>query len=141
MPTPLKHIVLADDDREDLEFFQDALKDNCPQVKITTAEDGGELLSVLDGNLFLPDVIVLDLNMPRVNGKDCLKAIRKNDRFEKVPVIVYSTSSSKNDRDECLLFGANYYVTKPGSLQAISSLVKKLCDGEMPYDSRDAKYA
>lgn len=140
MPTPLKHIVLADDDREDLEFFQDALKDNCPQVKVTTAEDGGELLLVLD-TLSLPDIIVLDLNMPRVNGKDCLKAIRKDSRFKKVPVIVYSTSSSKNDRDECLQFGANYYVTKPGSLQAISSLVKKLCNGEMPYDSRDAKYA
>jgi CheY-like chemotaxis protein len=133
MSLPLKHIVLADDDREDLELFQDALKNNCPQVKVTTAEDGGELLSVLN-DISLPDVIVLDLNMPRVNGKDCLKAIRKNNKFQQVPVIVYSTSSAKKDREECLSFGANYYVTKPGSVEAISILVKKLCNGEMPGD-------
>ena len=135
MSTSLKHIVLADDDAEDLEFFQDALKDNCPQVKVSVAEDGDELLTMLN-TISVPDIIVLDLNMPRVSGKDCLKAIRKDSKFKQVAVIVYSTSSSKKDVEECLDYGADHYVTKPGSVQAISTLVKKICNGEMPSDLR-----
>jgi CheY-like chemotaxis protein len=136
MPTPMKHIVVADDDRDDLDFFRDALKDNCPDIKVTVAEDGSELLFMLN-KITVPDVIVLDLNMPCISGKDCLKAIRKDDKYKKVPIVIYSTSSNLNDVEECLHYGANHYVTKPSSMQAISTLVKKLCNGEMALNSKN----
>ncbi len=136
MPASIKHIVVADDDRDDLDFFRDALKDNCPDIKVTVAEDGSELLFMLN-KITLPDVIVLDLNMPCISGKDCLKAIRKDDKYKKVPIIIYSTSSNTNDVEECLQYGANHYITKPSSMQAISTLVKKLCNGEMALNSKN----
>lgn len=140
MHTPIKHIVVADDDRDDLDFFRDALKDNCPDIKVTVAEDGSKLLLMLN-KITLPDIIVLDLNMPCISGKDCLKAIRKDDKYKKVPIVVYSTSSNTRDVEECLNYGANHYVTKPSSIQAISTLVKKLCNGEMALNTKGLKYA
>lgn len=139
MPPSIKHIVVADDDKDDLDFFTDALKDTCPDITVTVAEDGGELLYKLN-KISLPDVIVLDLNMPCISGKDCLKALRKDDKYEKVPIVIYSTSSNTKDIEECLHYGANHYVTKPSSMLAISTLVKKICDGEMALNTKGLKY-
>jgi CheY-like chemotaxis protein len=126
----IKHILIAEDDQDDIDFFKEAIKDNCPEIELTVAQDGKRLLSVLD-KIETPDVIVLDLNMPFINGKDCLKAIRQNDKFEHVPIVVYSTSSNQYDVDFCLKNGANHYVVKPGTYTAISNLVHKLCNGTL----------
>ncbi|MBA4140171.1 MAG: response regulator [Segetibacter sp.] len=139
MSSSIKHIVVADDDRDDLDFFTDALRDNCPDITVTVAEDGSELLYMLN-KISLPDIIVLDLNMPRISGKDCLKVLRKDDKYEKVPIVIYSTSSNSKDIEECLNCGANHYVTKPSSMHAISTLVKKLCNGEMALNSTEFVY-
>ncbi len=139
MSSSIKHIVVADDDRDDLDFFTDALKDNCPGIIVTVAEDGSELLYMLN-KISLPDIIVLDLNMPRISGKDCLKALRKDNKYEKVSIVIYSTSSNSKDIEECLYYGANHYVTKPSSMHAISTLVKKLCSGEMALNTKGLKY-
>jgi CheY-like chemotaxis protein len=126
----VKHILIAEDDADDIDFFKEAVKDNCPSIQLTVAEDGKKLLSVLD-RISTPDVIVLDLNMPYINGKDCLKEIRKNDRYQKVPIIVYSTSSNQYDVEYCLSNGADHYVVKPGTYSAISKLVHQLCNGTL----------
>ena len=139
MLTPIKHIVVADDDRDDLDFFTDAIKDNCPDIRVTVAEDGSELLYMLN-KISLPDIIVLDLNMPRISGKDCLIALRKDGKYEKVSIVIYSTSSNLKDIEECLHYGANHYITKPSSMHAISALVKKLCNGEIELDPKESKY-
>ena len=126
----IKHILIAEDDADDIDFFKEAVKDNCPSIELTIAEDGKKLLSVLD-NISTPDVIVLDLNMPYVNGKECIKAIRQNNKFENVPIVVYSTSSNQYDVEYCLSNGANHYVVKPGTYSAISKLVHQLCNGTL----------
>jgi CheY-like chemotaxis protein len=126
----VKHILIAEDDADDIDFFKEAVKDNCPSIELTVAEDGKKLLSVLD-KITPPDVIVLDLNMPYVNGKDCLKEIRKNEKYHKVPIVVYSTSSNQYDVEYCLSNGADHYVVKPGTYSAISKLVHQLCNGTL----------
>lgn len=126
----VKHILIAEDDADDIDFFKEAVKDNCPAIELTVAEDGQKLLSVLD-RINTPDVIVLDLNMPNINGKECLKAIRKKDRYQKVPIVVYSTSSNQYDVEYCLSNGADHYVVKPGTYSAISKLVHQLCNGTL----------
>jgi CheY-like chemotaxis protein len=130
MPPEVKHILIAEDDADDIDFFKEAVKDNCPSIELTVAEDGQKLMSVLD-NIATPDVIVLDLNMPYINGKDCLKAIRKKDGYQKVPIVVYSTSSNQYDVEFCLSNGADHYVVKPGTYSAISQLVHQLCNGTL----------
>ncbi len=92
------------------------------------AEDGQALLNKLE-NSPLPDVILLDLNMPFINGKECLKVLRQNPQYNKVPILIYSTSNSKNDIDYCLQNGANYYIVKPSSYHAVKLVVKDICNG------------
>jgi len=61
----------------------------------------------------LPDFIFLDLNMPKVNGRDCLASIKKNERFTNIPVIIYSTSSEKSEMNLTVEMGAAFFLQKP----------------------------
>jgi CheY-like chemotaxis protein len=123
-----RNIFIADDDEDDLSFFQDAVKETCPSVELTTAEDGQVLLSKLE-NAPLPDVILLDLNMPFVNGKECLKVLRQNPQYNKVPILIYSTSNAKSDIEYCMNNGANYYIVKPNSYHAVKLVVTDIYNG------------
>lgn len=107
------HILLADDDRDDLFFFKDALSELPINTELTTVDDGERLLSYLSKNAGkLPDVLFLDLNMPRRNGSECLKEIKLNKFLQKLPVIIYSTSLHEVVSDELYKNGAHYYVRK-----------------------------
>ncbi|MEJ7831088.1 MAG: response regulator [Segetibacter sp.] len=123
-----KHIMLADDDRDDIELFQSAVKECSLNIKVSIANHGQMLLELLEKEA-VPDFIVLDLNMPGISGYDCLKAIRKNQKYNNVVVMILSTSSLEKDINYCLANGANYYVVKPESLNALSKLVDDLCNG------------
>ncbi|MEI9954714.1 MAG: response regulator, partial [Ferruginibacter sp.] len=65
----------------------------------------------------LPDFIFLDLNMPKVNGRDCLASIKKNERFSTIPVIIYSTSSQKAEMDQTVEMGAAFFLQKPNRFE------------------------
>lgn len=110
--TPL-NILLADDDRDDRYFFDKALKDLPIQTRLTTAEDGEMLMAyLLKYSEKLPDVLFLDLNMPRKNGLECLVEIKSNEKLKKLPVIIYSTSLHEDVADLLYKKGAHYYVRK-----------------------------
>jgi CheY-like chemotaxis protein len=126
----INSIVLADDDLDDIELFKDAVKQACPDLKLTTARDGKNLLDMLD-LMAVPDVIVLDLNMPRIDGKGCLKAIRGSRKFDDVLVVMLSTSSNRHDMNTCLQNGADYYYVKPDNYNHLVNLVYDLCYGNM----------
>lgn len=119
--------MLADDDRDDIELFQSAVKECSLNIKVSTAGDGQMLIELLEKES-VPDVIVLDMNMPRMNGRDCLIAIRKNRKYNNIPVIIFSTSSSQNDIHYCFSNGANYYAVKPSS-NNLRHLVSDICNG------------
>lgn len=115
---------LVDDDLDDLEIFALAVEDLNGSIRCVTALDGVEAIEKLrNDESFVPDFIFLDLNMPRMNGKQCLQEIRKITRLMATPVIIYSTSSNRRDIDETMQLGAAHFLTKPSS---ISSLTKEL---------------
>lgn len=112
MTKPL-HILLADDDRDDRFFFSEALKELPVQATLTTIEDGEKLmLYLVENSDQLPDVLFLDLNMPRKNGSECLLEIKKNEKLKKLPVIIYSTSLNNEVADQLYQNGAHYYLQK-----------------------------
>jgi CheY-like chemotaxis protein len=121
---------IADDDPEDRELFIEALRSIDALCECITATDGEDALSKLnDGLPQLPDFIFLDLNMPRINGRDCLAAIKKNSRINQIPVIIYSTSAEKKDMQETIQSGAAYFLQKPNRFddlsKALSNIIEK----------------
>lgn len=122
---PAKKCLLVDDDDDDREIFCLALEKIDPAIECTTARDGVEALSILNGKKYIPDYIFLDLNMPIMDGKECLKGIRKQNHLNTVPVIIFSTSSAEKDKEEAKKLGATAFITKP---PLVSTLAAKLSD-------------
>lgn len=113
---PPKHIVLyADDDEDDLMLVQEAFASYAANVEVITASDGTEALLFLENLSPLdptPCLIILDVNMPRMNGKEALREIRKRERFEETPVALFTTSSLLLDKAFATKYKASF-VTKP----------------------------
>jgi len=121
------YIILADDDEDDRELFAEAMQESGHKIKLDFAEDGKELLAILDAaEKELPHMIFLDLNMPNKSGKECLEYIRQSVRLKDIPIIIYSTSSSTQDIDETFEKGANLYISKPTSYNDLLSMAKNV---------------
>lgn len=122
-----KSIFLADDDADDCLLFEDALREVSHQIKLTTANDGIELMDILDSTVPPPpDVIFLDLNMPRKNGFECLTEIKHTEKLKNIPVVIFSTSSQPEAINRVYEQGANYYVCKPGSFSKLKLVIEKV---------------
>lgn len=121
------HILLGDDDEEDRDIFISAMREVAPDVQITVARDGRELMKILEDNpTTLPDIVFLDLNMPIKNGYECLEEIRAHQRIGNVPVVIYSTSTSREHIDYTYNKGADLYICKPESFSEIKLIAGKL---------------
>lgn len=122
-------ILLIDDDSDDREIFTWVIKRIDPDLIVDSASDGVEALDKLKDEHYHPDLIFLDLNMPRMHGLDCLKHIREIRRLDGRPVIVYSTSSNPQDIAGCRAAGANDYIIKGNEVsvikQELSQALKK----------------
>ncbi len=126
---PIKTIFLADDDADDCMLFEDALKEVSDSASLVTANDGVELMDILKKTVPPPpDVIFLDLNMPRKNGFECLLEIRGSQRFKDIPVVIFSTSSQEDSIDRVYKAGANFYIKKPGSFPKLKTAIRKILD-------------
>lgn len=125
MTTPPKVCFLIDDDVDDQEIFSMALEYLNMPVTCVTASDCGEALNKLrNDKSFLPDYIFLDLNMPKMNGKQCLREIKKQAHLKHIPVIMYSTSLTHNDIVETKDIGASTYIIKPSNISELASVLK-----------------
>jgi len=114
---PLK-ILLADDDKDDRFFFDKALKVLPIPTMLTTVEDGEQLMDYLSKNSEnLPDVLFLDLNMPRKKGEECLSEINLHPKLRELQVIIYSTSLNEEVANQLYKNGAYYYVQKTDLLE------------------------
>lgn len=117
------NILLADDDKDDRFFFAKALKELDIPTKLVTVGDGERLIDYLKENSSkLPDLLFLDLNMPRKNGSECLKEIKENKKLSQFPVIIYSTSLNETLADVLYDQGACYYMKKNGFNSLIDHL-------------------
>lgn len=125
-----KNIVLVDDDSDDRELFFEAVSFVSPTAKVEMKRDGEELMEYLTTCSILPDVIFLDLNMPRKNGKECLFEIMGNKNLCKIPVIVYTTSLNPIDIEETFNQGASRFFRKPNSFEELKDLLHNLLVSE-----------
>src|SRR5688572_9298792 len=108
-------IVYAEDDIDDFDFFYEILKSVDSRTECINTRDGVETLDYLENATVLPDLIFLDINMPTMDGKSCLRNIKMDDRFKSIPVVVYTTSSNEKDKEHCMQLGAVEYIEKPSN--------------------------
>lgn len=127
-----KYIVLAEDDADDQLLFTEALKQISGDNTLTTVPNGMLMLDLLNENKSsLPDVVVLDINMPGMSGIDCLKIIRSEPEFNTVPVVMLSTTTDPQTVDVAYRLGANHYAVKPGAFDDLKRIVGKIADTEL----------
>jgi CheY-like chemotaxis protein len=126
MHFPALNIVIADEDSDEIEFFEAAMEDVSCNAIITSARDGEELLELLD-ELPIPDAIILELRLAKMNGLECLERIRANSNFVDVPIIILTSCDSWN-KNHCLENGANLYIEKVCTQSNMKMIAKQICD-------------
>jgi CheY-like chemotaxis protein len=113
-------ILLIDDDEDDRDFFQFALQSIDNNIQLTDVASGQEGLDYLIHNA-LPDCIFLDLNMPGMTGRECLSKLKSDQKYNHIPVVIFSTSSDPKDVQETREMGALNFITKPSKTSDLIS--------------------
>jgi CheY-like chemotaxis protein len=125
-PTYKMHVLLADDDADDEMLFREVLSDLLLDVSITTVNNGEQLMHDLtESNKMLPDILFLDLNMPRKNGFDCLVEIKHNSNLQKIPVIIFTTSYQNDIINLLYEAGALRFIRKPNNYSDLKSVIQQ----------------
>ncbi|MCG7858238.1 response regulator [Flavihumibacter sp.] len=122
-------IFVVDDDLDDTEIFQEVLSFIDPTIQCSTAENGRDALDKLSRVTFIPDLIFLDLNMPRMDGKECLRKLKENLLLRNIPVIIYTTSSQSKDIEETMEAGAIKFITKPLNVNDLEKILRPIVLG------------
>ena len=129
-----KIILLVEDNPDDVQLTLRALKKNKIMNEVVVAQDGVEALEYLFGTgkyagrdtKALPQVVLLDLKMPRMDGHEVLQRIRKDERTKLLPIVILTTSSEDRDRVESYKVGANSYIRKPVDFNQFAEAVSQL---------------
>ena len=124
MTTQPKHSVfIADDDEDDRLLLKVAFDRHSPDCNLIFAEDGFTLLEALAQESVEPCLIILDLNMPRLNGFEALERLRRSPLYVSVPVVILTTSTEVSDQQRAYELGASEFQTKPLNLASLGQLV------------------
>jgi CheY-like chemotaxis protein len=118
------NILLADDDLDDCLFFEQALEAMPVFTKLTSVHDGEQLMQLLNSEVKkLPDILFLDLNMPRKNGFECLTEIKQNKKLKDFPVVIFSTSIEKEVVNLLYNNGAHFFIRKPAEFASFKKII------------------
>ncbi|MBN3582320.1 response regulator [Algoriphagus aestuarii] len=128
------NILIAEDDEDDKLLIIKAFQKTLPKENVICVADGEALLQYLNRTAPfdqieaypLPDIILLDLNMPKKDGRTALAEIKSHDNFKKIPVIIFTTSNLKDDIEITYKMGTNSYITKPGSFEGLVKVAKEI---------------
>ncbi len=122
----LKHktVFLADDDEDDRLFFSMAVEGIGDNINLKTFNDGEQLMNYLNVDAEIPDILFLDINMPRLSGLECLEKIRNSNKWKDMPVAMYSTSGSEIDIERSKELGAQVYIMKPFKLKILIEIIE-----------------
>jgi CheY-like chemotaxis protein len=118
------NLLLADDDEDDCMFFKEALEELPVNSSLKTVKDGEQLMELLTTKPDkLPDILFLDINMPRKTGVECLSEIKRHEKLKQLPVIIYSTSLNHEVVDLLYESGAHWYIRKPGNFKKLKRII------------------
>lgn len=128
------HILLADDDEDDQLLTREAFQESLVQSELSIVSDGAELLAFLKredkfaslANEPLPDLILLDLNMPRMDGRQALAAIKADADLRRIPVVILTTSKAEEDMFKSYDLGAASYLSKPVTFDGLVELMRSM---------------
>lgn len=122
-----RNFLLVDDDIDDIIIFQETLKKIDEKIHFAYANNGKDAIDLLTNNPGpLPNLIFLDINMPRMDGKECLKLIKQDEKLKDIPVIMYTTSSQSADIEETMMLGAMCFITKPWGVNELKKLLSAI---------------
>ncbi len=118
-------ILFVDDDFDELYLFNEALEHAGFNITLSHANDGNELMSSLQSTA-LPDMVIMDMNMPHKDGLEALTEIRSQDTFKNLPVLIYSVTKNLDSINACYEKGANLFIIKPNNFDGMLTVVKKI---------------
>src|SRR5581483_2726933 len=125
-------ILLVEDSPSDVRLIREALKETPLPVQISVARDGVEAMEHLHraelGSVGRPDLILLDLNLPRKNGREVLAEVKASPQLRQIPVLVMTSSRADEDISQAYSLNANCYITKPGDLQEYVNVIRAIED-------------
>lgn len=124
--TPTSCVFLVDDDEDDCFLVQHVFARYSPECQLTTLPDGQALLTALGQDSVLPSLVLLDINMPRMDGFEALIRIRQQVRLADLPVVMLTTSADAQDAERASQLGASGFITKPATIQAFNEAVLRL---------------
>ncbi|WP_417860134.1 response regulator [Winogradskyella sediminis] len=128
------NLALADDDEDDRLFFTEAFEELKVKSKVLLFKDGIELMDYLDdSNNAIPNLLFLDLNMPKKSGLECLKEIKASQRFNDMAIAIYSTSASEEDIENTFVIGANVYIKKPNDFEKLKKVLSEVVTTNWQY--------
>jgi two-component system, chemotaxis family, response regulator Rcp1 len=127
------HVLLVEDNAADADLTRETLVSTRFDIKLSVAKDGVEAIDFLNGagdwsEPGQPTLILLDLNLPRKDGRQVLAVIKSDELFRRIPVVILSSSDSEKDVTSCYQLGANCYIVKPVELQEYRAIVRTLED-------------
>jgi CheY-like chemotaxis protein len=126
------NILLVEDDQDDVELMQDALKDNGVDFRMDVVRQGDKVLSFLKMCKNFPSIILLDLNLPKMHGREVLSRIKLSEDFRHIPVAILTTSSSQAEKEFCLSAGASHFLTKPSTVEGFNKTIELILKIAVP---------
>ena len=128
-------VLLIEDDMDDVELLKEAFGDNNVEYEIEVIMEGDRVKPFLETAEYIPTIIIMDLNLPKTDGKEILKDIKATDAFKSIPLIVFSTSSSKDDIEYAYSLGANKFITKPTTIAGWNETIEVIVHLATTYTS------
>jgi len=120
-----RNILIVDDDEDDCALISETLGEIDTSINRVALTDSKAVVSYLADSDLLPDIIFLDLYMPRMSGIELLKVLKADPDFSQIPIVICSDSKMANEMDECKLLGASYFIMKPASFLLIKYEIRK----------------
>ena len=125
--------LLIDDDEDDQELFALTLEELRAPITLQIANNGFDGLSLLKSKKIKPDYIFLDLNMPRMNGKECLRLLKEDSDLQEIPVVIFSTSDEIQDIKDTKALGALDFISKPALTSELTILLQNFFTHHHPH--------
>ena len=119
-------ILLVEDDQDDVELMEDALRDNEIDFHMEVVRQGDKVIPYLQTCKNFPNVILLDLNLPKMHGREILSRIKLSTEFKHIPVAILTTSSSQAEKEFCISAGAAQFLTKPSTVEGFNKTIKAI---------------